>query len=389
MNNGEYVIDHPIRWAMVGGGKGSFIGYIHRSAALRDRSFDLVAGVFARDLKKCKDFGASIGIDSQRCYPDYKTMFIEEAKRSDGIEAVTIATPNSTHYEISKAALAAGLHVICEKPLCFKTEEAEELAALVAEKKLIYGVTYGYSGYQMIRQARKMVAAGDIGKIRLVNMQFASGGFNTGKIEENNSFARWRIDPAIAGPSFIIGDVGTHTLFLSETIAPQLEIEKLLCTKQSFVETRKLEDNAYVLLQYKDGAAGMLWASAVNSGSTHGQKIRVIGEKASIEWWDEHPNQLKYEIEGEPARLLDRGASYLYPEAVEEDRIVGGHPEGLFEAWSNLYLRYAIAMDATARKDYAFLKDHWYPDVNAGVRGVRFVNACIKSADAGSTWVHY
>jgi predicted dehydrogenase len=224
-----------------------------------------------------------------------------------------VATPNNTHYEISKAALTAGLHVICEKPLCFKTDEAEELATLAAEKKLVYGVTYGYTGYQMIRQARKMVAAGDLGKIRLVNMQFASGGFNTGKIEADNNFARWRLDPAISGPSFIIGDVGTHTLFLSETIAPQLEIEKLLCTKQSFVETRELEDNAYVLLQYKGGAAGMLWVSAVNSGSVHGQKVRIVGEKASIEWWDEHPNQLRYEIEGEPLRILDRGSGFCTP----------------------------------------------------------------------------
>ncbi|MFP3043727.1 Gfo/Idh/MocA family oxidoreductase [Treponema primitia] len=389
MINGESIINHPIRWAMIGGGKDSFIGYIHRSSALRDCSFNLSAGVFTRDIKKCRDFGVSIGVDPQRCYPDYKTMFAEESKRSDGIEAITIATPNNTHYEISKAALEAGLHVICEKPLCFKTEEAEELAALTREKKLIYGVTYGYSGFQMIQQARKMVASGDLGKIRLVNMQFAYGSFNTGSAEASNNFVKWRMDPAVSGPSFIIADVGTHTLFLSETIVPQLEIEKLLCVKQSFVETRQLEDNAYVLLQYKGGAAGMLWVSAVNSGSGHGQKIRIVGEKASIEWWDEHPNQLRYEIEGEPQRILDRGSKYLYPEAVEEDRIAGGHPEGLFESWSNLYRRYAVAIDAAARKDYEFLKNYWYPDVNAGARGIQFVNTCVKSADAGSIWVDY
>jgi predicted dehydrogenase len=388
MIDGARGIDHPIRWAMVGGGKDSFIGYIHRSAALRDHNFALIAGAFARDAKKCRDFGVSIGVDPQRCYPDYKTMFDGEAQRKDGIEAVSIATPNNTHYAISKAALEAGLHVICEKPLCFTTEEAEELAVLAAEKKLVYGITFGYSGYQMIRQARKMVAAGDLGKIRLVNAQFSYGSFNTGKIEAENSFARWRLDPAVSGPSFVIGDIGTHILFLGETIVPHLEIEKLLCAKQSFVETRKLEDNAYVLLQYRGGAAGMLWVSAVNSGSTHGQKVRVVGEKASIEWWDEHPNQLRYEVEGEPLRILDRGAGYLYPEAVEEDRMPSGHPEGLFESWSNIYRRFAIAMDAANRRDYEFLKDYWYPDIKAGVRSVRFINACIQSAEAGSVWVN-
>ncbi|AEF86861.1 oxidoreductase domain protein [Treponema primitia ZAS-2] len=389
MINGTLGIDHPIRWGMVGGGKDSFIGYIHRSAALRDRSFAILAGAFARDSTRCRDFGVSIGVDASRCYGDYKTLFSEESKRKDGIEAVTIATPNNTHYEISKAALEAGLHVICEKPLCFKTEEAEELAALAEKKGLIYGVTYGYSGYQMIHQASAMVARGDLGKIRLVNMQFAYGSFNTNAVEEANAYARWRLDPTIAGPSFVIGDIGTHCLFLSETIAPELKLEKLLCTSQTFVKTRQLEDNAYVLLQYKGGAAGMLWVSSVNCGCTHGQKIRVIGEKASIEWWDEHPNQLRYEIEGEPVRILDRGAGYLYSEALAEDRIVGGHPEGLFESWSNLYRRYAIAIDAAARKDTAFLKSHWYPDVKAGVRGVRFVNACVQSAEAGSAWVQY
>jgi predicted dehydrogenase len=339
-------------------------------------------------VEKCKSFGANIGVAPERCYPDYKTLFSKEAKREDGIEAVTIATPNKTHYEIAKAALEAGLHVICEKPLCFKTEEADDLIRLSLEKKLIFGVTYGFTGYSIIQQARKMVLEGDLGKIRLINMQFAHGTFNL-KSEDIDPSSKWRVDPEIAGPSFVIGDIGVHVIFLAETIVQGLEIEKLLCVKQNFVEGRKLEDNAYVLLQYKNGITGTLWASAINAGCVHGQKIRIVGEKASIEWWDEHPNQLTYEIEGEPIRILDRAKSYLYSESLDYDRISCGHPEGLFESWANLYRRFAIAMDAANRKDYDSIKDLWYPNVRDGARGVKFVNACIKSADRGAVWVEY
>lgn len=388
MINGEKVIENPIRWAMIGGGRGSQIGYIHRSSATRDRNFLLVAGAFDIDPERGKEFGVNIGVDAERCYPDYQTMFQEEAKREDGIQAVSIATPNGTHYEISKAALMAGLHVICEKPLCFEADQARELEDLAKEKKLVFGVTYGYTGHQMVQQAKEMVARGDLGKIRIVQMQFAHGGCNVAT-EANNAAQKWRTDPKIAGPSFILGDVGTHALYLGELICPELEIESLLCTKQSFVEGRQLEDNAFVLLNYKDGAKGTLWASGVNCGSMHGQKIRVIGEKASIEWWNERPNQLRYEVQGEPACVMERGTDYLYGEALEEDRIGGGHVEGLFESWSNLYRRFAIAMDAANRKDYEFLKDFWYPNVHDGARGVKFIEKCVESADEGSVWVDY
>jgi predicted dehydrogenase len=373
---------------MVGGGRTSQIGYIHRSAALRDRNFELVAGAFDIEPNRCRDFGRNIGVEGVRCYPDYKTLFAEEAKRPDGIEAVSVATPNFTHYEISKAALEAGLHVVCEKPLCIRTEEAEELVQLAEKKKRIVGVTYGYSGHQLIEQAREMVRHGDLGEIRIINMQFAHGGNNIA-IEKNNLAAKWRMDPSYAGPSYILGDVGTHVLFMGETIVPELEIESLLCTRQSFVEGRQLEDNANVLIRYKGGVVGNLWASGVNCGYTSGLFVRVIGEKASLEWWDERPNQLRYAIEGEAPRILERGASYLYPSALEEDRIGAGHPEGLFESWANLYRRFATAMDAKNRGDDAFLKSYWYPDVRAGAQGVKFVNTCVESADAGAIWVEY
>ena len=391
MINGAKVTDPSIRWAMVGGGKGSQIGYIHRSAALRDDNFRLVAGAFDIDPERGMAFAKELGVSEDRCYPDYQTMFAKEAAREDGIEAVSIATPNSTHYEICKAALNAGLHVVCEKPLCFTYEEAAELVRLSEEKGKVVGVTYGYSGHQMIQQIRQMIKNGDLGQIRVINMSFAFGGYNY-KIEETNPAAAWRFDPQKAGPSFALGDVGTHPLFILEAVIPELSIKNLMCTKRSFVEGRQLEDNAFVIMNLngtplvQEDAQIYCWASSINCGARHDHVIRIVGSKASVEWDDERPNQLLYEIEGEPRRILERGAGYLYPEAKVEDRIGGGHAEGLFEAWGNLYRRFAIAMRGADTSEYG---DFWYPDVKAGAAGVKWIEKCVESADNGSVFVTY
>lgn len=386
MYYGEKQIDRPLRWAMVGGGKGSQIGYIHRSAALRDFNFDLVAGAFDVNAERGKEFGINLHVAPERCYPDYQTMFAEEAKREDGIEAVSIATPNFTHYEIAYAALEAGLHVVCEKPLCFTYEEAEKLVALAKKNNRVVGITYGYSGHQMIEQARQMIRNGDLGKIRIVMMQFAHG-FHNVAVEQNTASTKWRVDPKKVGPSYVLGDVGTHPLYLSEVMLPELQIKRLMCSRQSFVESRApLEDNAMTLMEYDSGAIGYVWSSCVNCGSMHGQKVRVIGEKASLEWWDEHPNQLTYEVQNEPLRILDRGMGYLADSATAEDRIGGGHPEGLFEAWSNLYSRFARAMVAADKGETV---DFWYPDIEAGAQGVKWVEKCVESADKGGIWIDY
>lgn len=389
MNFGEKKTKQTLRWAMVGGGRGSQIGYIHRSAAQRDGYFTLIAGAFDLDPDRGRDFGMNLGVPAERCYEDYRTMFDVESQRADGIQVVSIATPNSTHFEISKAALEAGIHVVCEKPLCFTTEEAETLRDLAESKNLIVGVTYGYAGHQLIEQARQMIAAGELGDIRIVNMQFAHG-FHSDAVEENNPAAKWRMDPKVAGPSYVLGDVGTHPLYLSEVMLPELKIKRLLCTRQSFVKSRApLEDNATTLMEYDTGAVATVWSSAVNAGSMHGQKIRVIGSKASLEWWDEYPNQLIYEVQGKPAQVIERGMGYLHPEAIVEDRIGAGHPEGLFEAWSNLYARYASVIEAKNKGDLAALDGLHYPDINAGVEGVRWVENCVRSADLGGYWVDY
>ncbi len=393
MINGSKVLDHSIRWGMVGGGKGSQIGYIHRSAATRDNNYTLTAGAFDINPERGIEFGKELGLAPERCYPDYKTMLAEEAKREDGIEAVSIATPNGTHYAICKAALEADLHVVCEKPLCFTTKEAEELVALARERNRIVGVTYGYSGHQMIQQARQMIRHGDLGEIRIINMSFAFGAYNV-KLEETNPAAKWRFDPTKAGISFAMADVGTHPLFIIEAMIPDMKIKNLMCTRQAFVEGRELEDNAFTIMNLagsehvQEGAQVYCWSSSINCGARHYHKIRVVGSKASIEWDDERPNQMSYEIEGEPVRILERGAGYLYPEARVEDRLLGGHAEGLFEAWSNLYRRFAVAM-AAAEDPKAEYGDFWYPDVNAGASGMKWLEKCVESADNGSIWVEY
>lgn len=386
MYYGEKLVETPIRWGMVGGGKGAQIGYIHRASALRDFNFELVAGAFDINPERGQAFGKSLHVAPERCYPDYKTMFAEEAKRTDGIQAVSIATPNFTHFEIAKAALKAGLHVYCEKPMCFTTEEAEELEALVQTTRRILFVSYGYAGHQMIEQARKMIADGDLGPIRIINMQFAHGYHNVA-VEKNAASTAWRVDPKKAGPSYVLGDVGTHPLYLSEAMCPTLKIKRLMCSKQAFVESRKpLEDNAMTIMEYDNGAVGYVWSSCVNAGAMFGHKIRVVGEKASIEWNAEFPNQLLYEVQGEPQHVLHRNMGYLKGGVTDMDRIGAGHPEGLFEAWANLYSRFAQAID---RREHGEVIDFWYPGVHAGVLGVKWVEKCVESAENGASWVDY
>ena len=390
MFNEEERIEAPIAWGMVGGGRGSEIGYAHRSAATRDSLFEFKAGALDLDPQKCRDFGENLKLIPERCYADYHTLFAEEAKREDGIQAVSIATPNSTHYEIVKAALNANLHVVCEKPIAFLTEQAQELHDLAQQKNKLLAVMYGYSGFPMVHQAKTMIAKGALGEVRIVNVQFAHG-FHSSEVEAENPKNAWRMNPAICGDSYVLNDIGTHAFYLAELVSG-LSLKRLLCSKQSFVSSRApLEDNAQVMMEFSNGAVGNLWASAVNAGSTHQQKIRVVGEKASIEWWDEYPNQLRFEMQGKPVQILEKGMPYLNfdEDLVGQHRIGAGHPEGFLSSWANLYHRFALVINALDHKDTALARKLWYPNSNAGVHGVRFVNRCLESAHQNSSWVEY
>ena len=323
MLNGEKSIPRPLRWAMIGGGRLSQVGYKHRSGALRDNTaFQLVAGAFDIDAARGREFGVNLGVPAERCYDNYQQLLEEEAKRENGVEAVTIATPNGTHFEIARAALNAGVHVICEKPLFFTSAEAQEIKALAAQKGLIVGVTYGFSGHPLLMQMRAMIAKGEIGEVRMVELQYTHGFSASDSADKFSDAQKWRVDPKIAGPSFVLGDISTHTFYISQLVLPDLKIKSLLCDRQSFIPSRApLEDNAMVLMHYENGAVGRMWASAINAGSMDSQSIRVIGSRASLEWSDSHPGELKFEVQGQPNQTLHHGMPYLDESALADERL--------------------------------------------------------------------
>lgn len=391
MLNGEKSIPRPLRWAMIGGGRLSQVGYKHRSGALRDNTaFQLVAGAFDIDAARGREFGVNLGVPAERCYDNYQQLLEEEAKRENGVEAVTIATPNGTHFEIARAALNAGVHVICEKPLFFTSAEAQEIKALAAQKGLIVGVTYGFSGHPLLMQMRAMIAKGEIGEVRMVELQYTHGFSASDSADKFSDAQKWRVDPKIAGPSFVLGDISTHTFYISQLVLPDLKIKSLLCDRQSFIPSRApLEDNAMVLMHYENGAVGRMWASAINAGSMDSQSIRVIGSRASLEWNDSHPGELKFEVQGQPNQTLHHGMPYLDESALADERLGALHTEGLAESWANIYLKFAVAISAAQRGDSKTLERLIYPDINAGAEGVRWIENCVRSADSGASWVNY
>jgi len=390
MLNGEKLIERPLRWGMIGGGRTGQVGYKHRTGALRDNTaYKLVCGAFDLNFERCKSFGVNLGVDEDRLYPDYNALIAGEAERADGVEVVSIATPNFTHFEITKACLEAGLHVICEKPLFFTVAECEEIAALAESKGLIVGVTYGFTGHPLVHQMAAMVRKGMLGDIRIVDLQYTHG-FNAGDDEGAGEAVKWRTNPRTAGPTFVLGDIGTHLYYLSEVVLPHLKLERLLCDRKAFIPTRApLEDHATVLMHYDNGARGHLWVSSVDAGQMGSQRYRFVGSKASVEWSDSHPDQLSFEVQGEPIRILHHGMPYLEEESLAVDRMGALHTEGLGDSWANIYLWIAQAIDAKARGDGDFLKTHHYPGIEAGAGGVRWLENCVRSADAGAVWVNY
>ncbi|SEQ10150.1 Predicted dehydrogenase [Devosia sp. YR412] len=390
MINGEKKIERPLRWGMIGGGRTGQVGYKHRTGALRDNTnYRLVAGAFDVDAARGRDFGTNIGVPADRCYADYKTLIAEEAKREDGVEVVSVATPNFTHFEITRACLEAGLHVICEKPLFFTVAECLEIEKLAESKGLIVGVTYGFSGHPLLHQMAAMVKKGMLGDIRIVDIQYTHG-FNSGDDTNASEAQQWRTDPKRSGPTFVLGDIGTHIYYMSQVVLPHMQVARLLCDRQSFIKSRApLEDNAYVLSHYDNGAVGRLWVSSVNAGNMGSQRFRFVGSKASVEWSDSHPDQLIYEVQGQPNQVMHHGMPYLEDESLAIDRMGGLHTEGLGDSWANIYLWIAQAIDSKRRGDEAFLSTHHYPGIKAGTDGVRWLENCVRSADAGSAWVDF
>ncbi|MBB5754323.1 Gfo/Idh/MocA family protein [Prosthecomicrobium pneumaticum] len=373
-----------IRYGMVGGGQGAFIGAVHRIAARIDDQFELVAGALSSDPARAKASAKELGIADDRAYGSFEEMAKAEAAREDGIEAVAIVTPNHMHAPAAKAFLEAGIHVICDKPITTTVAEAEELAALVEKTGKVFVLTHNYTGYPMIRQAREMVARGDLGTIRLVQAEYPQDWLTEPAERSGSKQAEWRTDPKRSGAGGSIGDIGTHAYNLAAFVSG-LELDEVLAQLTTFVEGRQLDDDVQILTKWKGGAKGMLWASQVAVGNENGLKLRVYGTKGGLEWTQADPNYLWFTPFGQPKQLLTRGGAGALPVAGRVTRVPGGHPEGYLEGFATIYAEAARAIRA-ARVGRAPDADVVYPTVADGVAGMKFIDASVRSSRAGNVW---
>ncbi len=375
----------PIRLGMVGGGLGAFIGAVHRMAARLDGHFELVAGAFSADPEKSRASGAALGLPEGRVYGDFGQMAKREARRRDGIEAVAIVTPNHMHAPVARAFLSRGIHVICDKPLTATLREAKALAAAAEGSEALFVLTHNYTAYPMVRQARAMVAAGDLGTLRVVQVEYAQDWLTTPLEATGQKQAEWRTDPARSGAGGATGDIGTHAFNLACFVSG-LALDSLAADLSAFVPGRRVDDNGHVLLRFEGGAKGMLWCSQVAPGNENALRLRVYGERGGLEWAQEDPNCLWFTPYGEPKRLITRGGAGAGPEAARLSRVPPGHPEGYIEGFANLYAEAAAAIrarQAGRAPDPAVS----YPTVQDGLLGVAFVEACVRSSRKNGAWV--
>ena len=374
-----------IRLGMVGGGSGAFIGAVHRIAARLDDQYELVAGALSSTPERARRSGAELGLAPDRVYDDYRQMAMREARLKHGIEAVAIVTPNHMHYPVAREFLKRGIHVICDKPLTATLKDARKLAALVANSDALFVLTHNYTGYPMIRQAREMIGAGELGDIRLVQVEYAQDWLSEPLEQTGQKQAAWRTDPGQSGAGGSTGDIGTHAFNLAEFVSG-LTLEELAADLQTFVEGRRLDDNAHVLLRFAGGARGMLWCSQVAPGNENGLRLRIYGTRAGLHWEQENPNYLTFARLGQPPRLITRNGPGAGNAAGRMSRIPSGHPEGYLEGFANIYAEAAAAILAARNSqdpDPAIM----YPTVVDGVRGVAFVEACVASSRRNGAWV--
>lgn len=375
-----------IRLGMVGGGKDAFIGAVHRIAARIDGDFDLVAGALSSTPERSRDSGVALGLDADRCYGSFEEMAEVEAGRRDGIEAVAIVTPNHVHGPAAAAFLRRGIHVICDKPLTATMEQAQQLESAIRASDALFILTHNYTGYPMIRQARAMVESGDLGAIRVVQVEYAQDWLTEAAEQTGtNKQAEWRTDPERSGAGGSIGDIGTHAHNLA-CFVTGLTVERLSADLHSFVPGRRVDDNAHILLRFQGGARGMLWCSQVAPGNENGLRLRVYGEKGGLEWGQEDPNYLWFTPFGQPKRLLTRRGAGADDAANAVSRTPGGHPEGYLEGFANIYAGAARAIRAAQRGERAPDLD-LLPGLDAGLAGMRFIDACVRSSRDDAAWV--
>ncbi len=360
---------------MVGGGRGAFIGGVHRIAARIDGQWDLVAGALSSDPERAKASGAELGLDPDRSYGSFDEMARAEAAREDGIDAVAIVTPNHMHAAPAIAFLKAGIHVICDKPLAATMKDATAIAEAANASGAQFILTHNYTGYPLIRQAREMVARGDLGDIRVVQVEYAQDWLAE---ETSNKQADWRTDPARAGAGGCVGDIGSHAFNIAAFVTG-LKAETLAADLDAFVPGRQVDDNVHVMLRYEGGAKGMLWTSQVAVGNENALRLRVYGTKGGLEWAQEAPNAMTFTRFGEPKQILTRGGAGATPAGQTNLRVPPGHPEGYLEGFATLYAEAAEVIRNPGT-------DHVLPGIEDGLDGMRFITACIESSRADGVW---
>ncbi|MEP3846828.1 MAG: Gfo/Idh/MocA family oxidoreductase [Paracoccaceae bacterium] len=369
-----------IRLGMVGGGNDAFIGAVHRIASRIDDRYELVAGALSSTPEKSRASGAALGLS--RVYDDFKSMAMREARLKNGIDAVSIVTPNHVHYAAAREFLKRGIHVICDKPLTSNLADAKKLVKAAEQSDALFILTHNYTGYPMVRQAREMIQNGDIGTIRVVQVEYPQDW-----LTEHQEFkqAEWRTDPERSGAGGSTGDIGTHAFNLA-CFVTNLTVESLAADLQAFVPGRQVDDNAHVMMRFDGGARGMLWSSQVAPGNENALRLRVYGDKGGLEWSQEDPNYLRYTPFGEPKRLITRNGAGAGVAAARMSRVPPGHPEGYLEGFANIYSEAADAI--AAKRDGTALPDGLvYPTVQDGLHGVQFVAACVQSSKRNSAWV--
>ena len=376
-----------IRMGMVGGGRGAFIGGVHRMAAALDQQVELVCGAFSSSPEKSKASGEDFFLPAERCYGSYQEMIEAEKQLPEGerMDFVAIVTPNHMHFPPAKMALENGFHVLSDKPACFNTSEAEELSQIVEKSGLLYGLTHNYTGYPMVKQARQMIKEGELGAIRKVVVEYPQGWLATKLEDSDQKQAAWRVDPTKSGAAGCVGDIGTHAENLAEYITG-LKITELAADITAFVEGRLLDDDANVLLRFDNGAKGILHASQISVGEENGLNIRVYGETGGLEWHQMEPNSLIAKWMEKPMQVYRTGQGYLGSNATAAGRIPAGHPEGYLEAFANIYKSFSNHIRAFQAGEEADEVTLDYPTIQDGVRGMRFIDAVVESSKNNASW---
>jgi predicted dehydrogenase len=374
-----------LRLGMVGGGEGAFIGAVHRTAARLDDCFEFVAGALSSEPARARASAAALRLAPDRSYDDFATMATRERAREDRIDAVAIVTPNHVHHAAAAAFLEAGIHVICDKPLTTTLADAQDLASRVRRSGALFAVTYNYTGYPMVRQAREMIASGVLGSLRKVQVEYVQDWLSTPLEATGQKQAAWRTDPARSGPAGCLGDIGTHAFQLAEFITG-LDCTHVAAQLTTFVPGRRVDDDVQTMLRFAGGARGALWATQVAPGNENGLRIRIYGEQGGLSWQQEHPNQLLFAKLGSAPVTLSRGGAGVGAAAAHATRVPAGHPEGYTEAFAQLYRDIAEQIHARLAGRAPDPQALLVPTVRDGLRGVAFVAAAIASSRADGAW---